>query len=305
MNLNQLKIFYLAAKRENLSQAAAELNITQPAVTKGIQRIQEFYDIRLVNRFGKRLVLTDAGEALYDIAERIFDLESKAEESIREFQEKKRGHIRIQASESFGAYYLPAVVNPFIKAHPFIRVSVSILPTETVVENIAGLKTDIGFTSFSLENEKVIHREILEDRMIFISHPDNPLARKTHLTSMDLAGQPMIVHEKGSVPSAAVDQFMKEHKMDISVPLELSSNRAIMKAVVDGLGIALVSRKVAEEEIDAGSVVQLPVPGSPLTRKFFMVHHKDKHISAVLRTLIQGLEHWADAYHRRLLESPS
>ncbi|MGW8188177.1 MAG: LysR family transcriptional regulator, partial [Desulfobacterales bacterium] len=276
MNLNQLKIFYLASKLENLSHAAQELNITQPAVTKGIQRIQEHYDIKLVNRFGKKLVLTDAGKALYRVAEKIFELETQAEESIREFQQKKKGHIRIHASESFGAYYLPAILNTFSKDHPFLRVSVSILPTETVVENIAGLKTDIGFISYPLAHEKVICREILEDQMVFIAPPNSPLAHKKRLTVMDLASQSMIVHEKGSVPSQAIMRIVRENKISISIPLELSSNIAIIKAVVDGLGIALVCRKVAEEEIQSGRLVELPFPGWPLARKFYIVHHKDK-----------------------------
>jgi len=116
MNLNQLKIFYVAAMRGNLNIAAKDLFVTQPAVTKGIQRLQDHYDIKLVNRFGKKLALTDAGHALFEIAEKIFDLESLAEETIREFQQSKRGRIRILASESFGAYYLPSPMTPVIEA---------------------------------------------------------------------------------------------------------------------------------------------------------------------------------------------
>ena len=83
MNLNQLKIFYLAAKKGSLSAAAESLCITQPAVTKGIQRLQEHYEIKLFNRFGKKMALTDAGEVLYGIAESIFEMENQAEESLR------------------------------------------------------------------------------------------------------------------------------------------------------------------------------------------------------------------------------
>ena len=78
MNLNQLKIFYLSSKLGSLSAAGRELNITQPAVTKGIQRLQNYYEIKLINRFGKKMVLTDAGEALYGIAEKIFEMEKQA-----------------------------------------------------------------------------------------------------------------------------------------------------------------------------------------------------------------------------------
>lgn len=302
MNLNQLKIFYLASKRENLSRAAEELNITQPAVTKGIQRIQEFYDIKLVNRFGKKLVMTDAGKDLYRIAEKIFDLEAQAEENIRDFQQKKRGHIRIHASESFGAYYLPAIINTFCKSHPLLRVSATILPTETIVENIAGLKTDIGFVSHRIDNEKVTCLEILEEQMVFIAPLNDPLVRKKHLTVMDLNGRSMIVHEKGSVPYRAVMQFIQENKISISIPLELSSNMAILKAVADGLGIALVCRNVATGEIQSKRITELIFPGSPITRKFYLVYHKDKYLSAVLQELINQINQWSAEYHRLLAE---
>ncbi len=296
MNLNQLKIFYLAAKRGNLSRAARELNITQPAVTKGIQRIQAHYDIKLLNRFGKKLALTDAGLSLYQIAEKIFDLEVQAEDSIREFQQLEKGHIRIHAGDSFGAYYLPEIVNPISKKHPAVRISVSILPTEIIVENVANLKCDLGFASYHVTHEKVVCREILQDRMVFISAPTHPLVGKKRLTVMDLSGQSVIVHEKGSVPSQAIGEFIRNNKIDIRIPLELSSNRAIIEAAGEGLGIALVSRYVAREEIAAGKIAVLPFPGPQLTRKFYLVHHKDKYISGVLQRLIDRVDAWTQMY---------
>jgi len=296
MNLNQLKIFYLAAKRGNLSKAARELNITQPAVTKGIQRIQAFYEIKLLNRFGKELKLTDAGQALYQVAEKIFDLEVQAEDSIRAFQNLEKGHIRIHAGESFGAYYLPAIVNPISKRHPSIRMSMSILPTDLIIENVADLKCDIGIASYPVEHEKIVCREVLEDRLVFISAPTHPLIQKKRLTIMDLAGQSVIVHEKGSVPAQAIVEFIRKNKIDIRIPLELSSNRAIIKAVGEGLGLALVSRHVAREEILTGKISVLPFPGPPLTRRFYLLYHKDKYISGVLQRLIDRIDHWADEY---------
>ncbi len=302
MNLNQLKIFYLASKCGNLSLAADELYITQPAVTKGIQRIQEHYDIKLFNRFGKKLVMTDAGKDLYRIAEKIFDLEAQAEESIRDFQEQKKGHIRIHASESFGAYYLPDIINAFCKEHPLLQVSASVLPTKTVVENIAALKTDIGFISNRIEHEKVTCTEILEDQMVFITSSNDPLINKKRLTVMDLNGRAMIVHEKGSVPSQVITQFIKENKISVSIPLELSSNRAILEAVSEGLGIALVCRNVAEEGFRSNRLAELIFPGTPITRKFYLVHHKDKYISTVLQRLIDEVNNWSDGYQRALAE---
>ena len=186
MNLNQLKIFYMTAKKGSLSMAAHELFISQPAVTKGIQRLQEFYDIKFVDHVGKKLTLTDAGEVLYEIAEKIFELESRAEESIRDFQQRKRGHIRILSSESFGDYYLPHIIIPFSKAYPLVRISMNILPTEQVLENTATLNNDLGFISYPVDHPKLLIREILEDRLLIITSPVHPLTCKQTLAPQAL-----------------------------------------------------------------------------------------------------------------------
>jgi DNA-binding transcriptional LysR family regulator len=296
MNLNQLKIFYMAAKRGSLSLAAEDLFITQPAVTKAIQRLQESCEIKLVNRFGKKLVLTDAGEALFEIAAKIFDLEAHAEESIREFQQEHKGHIRIHASESFGAYYLPSIMNPFSRRHPLIRFSINILPTEQVVENVAALNSDLGFISYPFPHKKVVIREILEDRFVLIVSPDHPQARLDSLGPDDLQNQSVIVHERGSAPYHAIHEFVRKNRISIRVSLELSSNRAIIKAVESGLGIALISRKVVEDEIRAGTLVAFPLPDPVILRRFYLVHHQDKYFSDTLQRFLHHVDEWVAEY---------
>jgi DNA-binding transcriptional LysR family regulator len=284
----------------SLSNAAKKLNITQPAVTKGIQRLQEHYEIKLFNRFGKKLVLTDAGNALYEIAKKIFDLEIHAEDTIREFLQLKQGHIRIDASESFGSYYLPPIVNSVSKQHPSVRFSVNILPSELVVQNVVNLNNDIGFVSFYIKNEKVICSEILEDHMVFIAHPEHPLVNKNPLTYMNLSRQPMIVHEKGSFSYLITFNFLEKNKIDFVVSLEFSSNRAIIKAVEDGLGIALVSKNIVSDYLKAKTVAILPFPGPPITHKYYIVQHKDKYISKVLNQLIEKVKEWSLDYYQSL-----
>ena len=297
MNLNQLKIFYTAVKEGNLSAAAEVLFITQPAVTKSIQRLQEHYELKFIDYVGKKLVLTDAGQALYKIAENIFEMENYAEESIKDFKERKRGHIRILASESFGDYYLPEVVIPFCKAHPLVQVSMNILPTELVVENTAGLKCDVGFISYAVRHEKLTVREVLEDELVIITSKRHPLKGKRVLRPNDLEGQSMIMHEEGSAPRRAIDDFLQRHGITVKIPMELTSNRAIKRAVEHGLGIALVSRKVAQEEIEQRRLVALSLADSAMKRKFFLIHHKDKYISESLQRLMDMVFKWAAEIH--------
>ena len=300
MNLNQLKIFYLAAKRRNLSVAAAELFITQPAVTKGLQRLQEYYDMKFVDHIGKKLVLTDAGEVLYEIAEKIFELESKAEESIRDFQERKRGRIRILSSESFGDYYLPRIIIPFSKAYPLVRITMNILPTEQVIENTATLNNDLGFISYPVEHKKLLVKEVLEDQLVIITPPDHPLGRYPTLEPSNLEDQLLIMHETGSAPRKALENYVRKNDLSVSIHLELSSNRAIKRAVEDGIGIALISRKVANEEIRNKRLRAIPLSDRSMTRKFYMVHHQDKYLSESLQNFIDMVFKWAAEYMRAL-----
>jgi DNA-binding transcriptional LysR family regulator len=296
MNLNQLKIFYFAVKAKNLSAAAEQLYITQPAVTKGIQRLQEHYELKLIDHVGKKLVLTDAGEVLFRIAEKIFDMETHAEESIRDFQERKRGRIRILSSESFGDYYLPEVMIPFCKAYPLVQVSMSILPTEQVVENAAGLNCDIGFISYPVAHEKLAVQEVLEDELVIITPRRHPLRSRHTLQPRDLEGQSVIMHEEGSAPRRAIEDLLQRHGVNVRVPMELSSNRAIKRAVQHGIGIALVSRQVAEEEVEQRRLVAIPLSDPLMKRKFYLIHHREKYISDTLQRFMDMVAQWASVH---------
>ncbi len=198
--------------------------------------------------------------------------------------------------ESFGAYYLPSIMTPFCKTNPLVKISVDILPTEQVVENVIELHNDVGFISYPIENEKIFLKEILEDRLVLIVSPANPLAQKQSIDPHDLEKQPMIVYESGSALRTAIDKFIGNKKISVNIPLELSSNRAIKKAVEDGLGVALISRKVADKEIQAGKLVPIPLSDRSIKRRFYMVYHRDKYISEILQGLINQVDSWASNY---------
>jgi LysR family transcriptional regulator, transcriptional activator of the cysJI operon len=289
MNLNQLKLFYLAIKRQSLSAAAAELNITQPAVTKGIQRLQEYYEIRLVERLGKNLMLTKAGQALYDIADDIFTMEKVAEDRIRSFQIEQGQQIKIHTSESFGAYYLPAIIHRFKTANPGVSVKVDILPTTKVVETTIALQNDIGFISYPVNHNKLLLQEVLEEKLLLIVSPGHRLAAKTILTPRDLEGEAMIMHEQGSALQSAIDTFMAGQDVRVSKHLEFSNNEAIKRAVAEGDGVALISEKAVGEEIRTGKLAAIPLAGPPVTRTFYMIQRQDKFISRPLAGLLEVL----------------
>ncbi len=298
MNLNQLRTFYFAVKLGSFSAAADALFITQPAVTKQIQQLQAAHGIRLLNRFGKKMVLTDAGEALFGFADKIFQIEAQAEENLRDFQQRKSGRLRIHSSESFGGYYLPFVLNLFREKYPGIHVSVTIFPSELVIENTVRLENDLGFISYPLDHKKLITREVLEDRLVLIAQPSHPFARKKALDPARLKGQPIIMHERGSASRNIVDEFIKKNNLTVSVRLELSNNEAITRAVEQDLGLSLISENVVREEVAGRKLKAIPIADPSLKRKFYVIYHKDKYLSQHLQVFLQMVNQWGSEYSR-------
>ena len=298
MNFNQLKIFYFSAKYGSFSAAAEALFISQPAVTKGIQKLHDHYEIKFINRFGKKMALTDAGEVLYRFAEKIFEIETQAEESIRDFQQQKRGHIRILANDSFGEYYLPSIIIPFNKSNRQIKVSVNILPTDQIVANTTSLNNDIGFISYRVENEKLTVKKILEDRLIIIVASDNPLRETKMIEPNDLEGKSMVMHEVGASPRKAFNKYIRRNGVSVVIAMELSGQRAILEAVENGIGIGLMPKKVASEKIRTGKLIGIPISDQSLKRKFYMIYHKDKYFSDPFQSLIKKVNQWTSKYKK-------
>jgi DNA-binding transcriptional LysR family regulator len=296
LNLNQLRIFYFAAKYGSFSAAAEALFITQPAVTKQIQQLQTAQGVKLLNRFGKKMVLTDAGEALYSFADKIFQIESQAEENLRDFQQQKSGRLRIHASESFGAYYLPFIINLFRKKYPKIQIALNIFTNQQIVENTIRLENDLGFISSFAEHKKLMVSEVLDDRLILIVPPSHPFARKKVLDPWKLEGQSIIMHEKGSASRNIVDEFIRNNNLFVSVTLELSNNEAIKRAVEQGLGLSLISENVVKEEIERKKLKPILLADPTLKRKFYLIYHKDKYLSQPFQMFVHMVNQWASEY---------
>ena len=296
-----MRTFYYTAKLGSLTKAADVLCVTQPAVTKQIQQLQYQSDLKFLNQIGKKMVLTDAGKVLFGIAEKIFEMESQAEESIRDFQQLKSGNIRILSSESFGAYYLPYIIIFFNKLFPDICISADILTNEEVVDNTLTLNNDLGFLSNQAEHPKLVIREILEDPLILIVPPDHNLSETASLEPRILENHTLIMHERGSATRKIVDEFIRKNSLKVTIKWELSNNESIKRLVEQGLGLSIISKNVVKEELKSGRLVAIRLTDSILKRKYFLIHHKDKYFSKALQSFVDISLQWAATYQDTLL----
>ena len=296
MNLYHLKTFYFTAKYKSLTKAAEFLCITQPAVTKQIKQLQSHYNLKFLDIIGKKVILTDAGLNLYTIAERIFDMESQAEEAIKDFQEYNKGKISILASESFGSYHIPYIIRDFKQTRPEISISIQTATNKDIIESISELKEDIGFISAPVQNPKISVHEILEDEIVLVASPGCKFTSTQELNLMDLEGKEIIMHEQGSVIRKVVDAFLKKNKIDMCMKYEISNSEAIKKLVENNMGIAFLTKSIVQKELRSGELISVPVPDKNFRRKYYMIYHSEKYFSKPLKDFRDLIMGWDERY---------
>ena len=296
MNLYHLKTFYFTAKFRSYTKAADHLCITQPAVTRQIQELQSTHDLALFNRVGKSIILTDAGECLYFLAEKIFELETQVEESIRDFQQQKSGKISIAATETFGGYYLPEILINYNKKFPDIFVSVLNLTDNYVIENISKLTNDIGFISSELSHPKIVVKEILKEDIVLVASPEHPIAQNRLMEPAELNNLPIIMPEVGCGSRRVITDFKKRHNIDFNVVCDFSNNVAIKSLVKKGLGVTLLSKKAVTDDIRKGDLVSIDIDDSSLVRRFYITYHKEKYFTKTISEFVAAVESWTAEY---------
>ena len=296
MNLYHLKTFFYTAKYRSYTKAADVLCITQPAVTRQIQELQSTYDLILFNKVGKRVILTDAGEALYALAEKIFELETQVEETVRDFQQQKSGKIVIITAETFGAYYLPEIIINFNQKLPDIFVSVDTFNDFYVVENVSKLEYDFGFLSQELGHPKTVTKELFEENMVMVTNTSHPYSSKKIVEPKELDNISLIMPETESGTRNVLTGFQKRYNIKFNIISEFSNSDAIKTLVQQGMGITIISSKVVEKEVKRGDLVCVKINAPELKRKYFLTYHKEKYFTKTITEFIELTYKWSEEY---------
>jgi aminoethylphosphonate catabolism LysR family transcriptional regulator len=290
LNLNQLRVFHAVAKGGSFTQAARALSITQPAVTVHIRDLERYYGLRLFDRGGRRVKLTDAGQTLFEYAQRIFALAAEAEHALENAGSLRAGRLQIVGSLTVGAYYLPPVINLFKAKFPEIQVSLSVDNSQRVVERIAGLREDVGFLSGPVRDERLVVRPFLEDELVVLVPPGHAWAARRSVSLHELAEQPVILREPGSATRALVEERLRQAGIRPQVSMELGSNEAIKRAVEMGMGISVLSTTIIKREVEAGLLQVVRIREKGLTRQFEIIIHRERAHSRLIAAFMDVAE---------------
>lgn len=287
MNLHQLRILSEVAKTRSFTAAASALNLTQPAVTWQVKRLEEAYGMKFLDRVGKRVSLTEEGKLLHDFANRILQLAAEAEAALADLRGKPLGLLRIDATYIFGDYYLPSLLEALHRKHPGISFQVGIGNSSQVIENTLAQKNDVGICAQDPAHPKLEARKIWTDVLVGVVGRRHPFAARRSIALRELTGQPLILREQGSSPRRIIDQMLEHHRVRPTVIMESASTSTIKRFVERGVGVGILSEQVVRKELQDGSLRRVLLRDAHVAYDFYLIRHRDKWVSRALNAFVE------------------
>jgi molybdate transport repressor ModE-like protein len=259
VNRNHLALFHAVAQAGGISRGAEQAHVSQPAVSKQIKELEDALGVTLLERLPRGSRLTEAGRILADYAQRVATLEQDASRAIEEFRGLKRGHLSIGASTTIGAYLLPPVFGHFHKRYPNIEMRLEIANTREIQRFLMEGTIEVGLTEGLIEAEHLDSEVFHQDELVAIAPPHHPLLKKGRVTARMLCHEPFILREEGSGTRAVVERALETRGLSVKPVLSLAGTEVIKRAVIAGLGIAIVSKLAIGLELKFGSLAVIPV----------------------------------------------
>ncbi|MDM2757571.1 DNA-binding transcriptional regulator YeiE [Citrobacter sp. Cpo148] len=281
ITLRQLEVFAEVLKSGSTTQASVMLALSQSAVSAALTDLEGQLGVQLFDRVGKRLVVNEHGRLLYPRALALLEQTTEIEQLFRE----DNGAIRVYASSTIGNYILPAMIARYRQDFPDLPLELSVGNSQDVINAVLDFRVDIGLIEGPCHSTEIISEPWLEDELVVFAAPSSPLT-KGPVTLEQLAASPWILRERGSGTRELVDYLLLSHLPRFQMAMELGNSEAIKHTVRHGLGISCLSRRVIAEQLQAGTLSEVPVPLPRLVRTLWRVHHRQKHISnAITRFL--------------------
>jgi DNA-binding transcriptional LysR family regulator len=271
-------VFHTVARLLSFTKAAESLHMTQPAVTFQVRQLEEYFNTRLFDRTHNRISLTEAGQRVYEYADRIFALYAEMENSVRDLTGEVSGVLLLGASTTIAEYMLPALLGDFKAKYPEVSIRLQVANTDGIVSMVENNVIDLGVVEAPVTNKNLVVETCRMDRMVLIVPPNHELAAKKSVPITELTNYPYICREEGSGTREVMLESMNTagaNPADLNIVMELGSPEAVKGAVEAGMGISILSRATIDKEIKLGSLVAIELE-DPIERPFSFVHQKQK-----------------------------
>jgi len=291
--LPHLEAFAAAAELGSFTAAAHSMGLTQAAVSQRIHALERELNVSLFRREGGHAYLTEAGHRLVPFAQKIVDLHQQAREEVTGKESPIAAELAVAASSIPGEHLLPALLAVFRQKYPYIQVRVSVTDSQAVLRDVERGKANLGVTGQKSESKHLEFRPFAKDEMVLIVTAEDRWARRKYVSTEQLCKRPVILREAGSGSRWCLEQGL--HRIgkrisDLNVALEVGSNEAIKEAVLQGMGVAILSSHAIQKEQRGGQVHTLRVQGLALERELYLVWDRRRALSAAAHLFLDFLQ---------------
>jgi DNA-binding transcriptional LysR family regulator len=293
VQLPYLATFSKAAELSSFTGAAKALCLTQASVSQRIQALEKSVNTPLFKRHGGRVLLTEAGQKLYDYAERILALHREARREITGHDPPLGGELSLAASSIPGEHLLPSLLSQFGQKHPHIRVRATVSDSMGVMAQVERGEVSLGLVGRKTDNLHLDFRYLASDRMVLVVPPGHALSGRKKVSVKQLPRHPLIVRETGSGLRHCFEKSLDKAGLsvaDLRVALELGSNEAIKEAVLRGVGVAILSTYAVQKELRAGQLHALAVSDLHCDRDMYVVQDRRRVLPLPARLFLLFLE---------------
>jgi len=277
LNFHQLHIFHTVAERGSFSAAAQALHMTQPAVTMQIQSLEDYFGTKLFMRSTKRIELTESGKALIPYALQSIELIRNTDQAMSLFTQQLKGRLQLGASLTIGEYFLPRVLGPFGQEYPQISISMRVMNTAQIMEDILNHQLNFGLVEAPVTHPDIHMEPVMSDELHLIVGSTHPLANRKSVKLEEVMEYPFVLREQGSGTRLVMEEQLRLKNIDLTqmkIVMELGSTGAVKSAVEAGLGLSFVSASSVKHEVALGLINLISIDDAAFKRQFYSIYIK-------------------------------
>lgn len=284
MEIRQLKAFLAIAEAKTFTAGARRLNVTQAAISMQIRQLEEEVGLPLFTRTPRRVILTEAGEYLLERARKILREHDSALAEIAEVAGAEYGRLRIgTASGTFAMHQLPAILKKLKDKYPRAEITVASGTSERLVDRMMHGEIDMAFVSLPVENPNITTETLFADEIVAIAHPEHPMAKEKYISAAALAGENLILGERGGNTRRMIDEFFAAANVRPNITMELSRQEAINLMVENNLGVGMAGAKSVAREVKEGRLVTWLIEGAEIKWELGLARLRGGHFSPIAK----------------------
>jgi DNA-binding transcriptional LysR family regulator len=287
--LQQLRLFEAVARLKSYTRAAEELNLSQPAVYIQVKRLEESMGLPLIEQAGKKLLITRAGDLVYEAVVEVLSRLSSLHMSLSDMKGKVAGPLKIAAVTS-AKFFLPHILGRFLRSYPDVQPQLTVTNRLRISERLAENQDDFVILGQQIpEDLDLAMHPFMDNPLVLAAHPDHPLRDRKNIPISDLAGERMLVREAGSGTRSATEELFDKAGLVMRPYMELGSGEAIKQAIMAGLGVSVLPLASLTLELRYGQIVLLDIENFPLHRTWHAAHLKGKQLGLTAKVFLEFL----------------